>query len=286
VQVRPEEIPAVAQLVYQLCGIVVDPSKGYLIESRLSGLAEAAGCANFSEFCRKVRGCADPLLRNQVINAITTQETLFFRDGSPFDAFQHRVLPDLIDAKAGSLFPNRIRIWSAACSTGQEPYSIAMALCELLPDISSWDVKILATDISDAAIQQASTGRYARHEIQRGMKPQLLSKYFQEEPGGWLVRDPLRWLIAFQRRNLLEPFAALGPFDVIFCRNVAIYFDPQTRRSLFLRMSNRLATDGALFVGAAESLSDLDAEFQPMHHCRAVYYRRKKRVGDAVGSRQ
>jgi chemotaxis protein methyltransferase CheR len=285
-QVRPEEIPAVAQLVHQLCGIVVDKSKGYLIESRLSSLAEAAGCTNFGDFCRKVRYSADPMLRNQVINAITTQETLFFRDGSPFDAIQHRVLPDLIDAKAGSLFPKRIRIWSAACSTGQEPYSIAMALCELLPDIFSWDVSILATDISDAAIKQASRGRFAKHEIQRGMKPQLLSKYFHEEPDGWRLCDPLRSMIAFQHRNLLEPFATLGPFDVIFCRNVAIYFDAQARRSLFLRLADRLTADGALFVGAAESLSDLDAEFQPMHHCRTVYYRRKKKVGDAVGNRQ
>jgi len=280
VQVRPEEIPIVAKLVYQLCGIVVDTSKGYLIESRLSSLAEAAGCADFSDFCRKLRSSGDPVLRNQVIDAITTQETLFFRDGSPFEALQHRVLPDLADARAGSLSPKRIRIWSAACSTGQEPYSIAMVLCELIPDIFSWDVHILATDISDAAIKQASTGRYAEHEIQRGMKRQLLSKYFREEPSGWRVSDPLRSLIAFQRRNLLEPFTALGPFDVIFCRNVAIYFDPQTRRSLFLRLAERLAADGTLFVGAAESLIDMDADFQSMHHCRTVFYQRKAKPGE------
>jgi chemotaxis protein methyltransferase CheR len=280
VQVRPEEIPMVAQLVYQLCGIVVDASKGYLIESRLSGLATANGCATFSDFCRKLRSSADPLFRNQVIDAITTQETLFFRDSSPFEALQHRVLPNLIDAKAGSPGRRRIRIWSAACSTGQEPYSIAMALCELIPDVFSWDVNILATDISDAAVKHASTGRYAKYEIQRGMKPHLLSKYFHEEPSGWRVSDPLRSLIAFQRRNLLDPFTSLGPFDVIFCRNVAIYFDLQTRRSLFLRLSERLAADGALFVGAAESLTDMEAEFQPMHHCRTVYYQRRNKSGD------
>jgi chemotaxis protein methyltransferase CheR len=277
VQVRPEEIPMVAQLVYQLCGIVVDASKGYLIESRLSGPATANGCATFSDFCQKLRSSADPVFRNQVIDAITTQETLFFRDSSPFEALQHRVLPNLIDAKAGSLCPKRIRIWSAACSTGQEPYSIAMALCELIPDVLSWDVHILATDISDAAVKHASMGRYAKHEIQRGMKPHLLPKYFHEEPSGWRVSDPLRSLIAFQRRNLLEPFTTLGPFDVIFCRNVAIYFDLQARRSLFLRLADRLTADGTLFVGASESLTDLDAQFQPMHHCRTVYYQRRNK---------
>ncbi len=284
-QVRPEEIPAVAQLVRQLCGIMLDASKGYLIESRLSSLAQSAGCARFSDFCRKIKSADDPALRNQVIDAITTQETLFFRDEFSFDAFRYRVLPELIDAKAGTLFPRRIRIWSAACSTGQEPYSIAMALCELIPDIFSWDVNILATDISDAAIKQASAGRYAKHEIERGMKPGLLAKYFAEERGHWRVRDPLRALVAFRRRNLLEPFATLGSFDVIFCRNVAIYFDPQTRRDLFLRLTDRLATDGALFVGSAESLADLGPEFLPLHHCRAVYYQPRKRGGEGEKGR-
>jgi chemotaxis protein methyltransferase CheR len=280
VEVRPEEIPAVAQLVHQLCGIVLDASKGYLIEGRLSSLADAAGCASFSDFCRTIRTANDPALRNRVIDAITTQETLFFRDESPFEALRHRVLPDLIDSKAGAPFPKRIRIWSAACSTGQEPYSIAMALCESIPDIFAWDINILATDISNAAIKHASAGRYAKHEIERGMKPQLLLKYFQEERDHWRIRDSLRALVAFRHRNLLEPFATLGPFDVIFCRNVAIYFDPATRRDLFLRLTDRLTTDGTLFVGSAESLTDLGPAFVPLHHCQAVYYQPKKRGGE------
>ncbi|MEA1951281.1 MAG: CheR family methyltransferase, partial [Planctomycetota bacterium] len=153
-QVTPEEIPAVARLVDELCGVVLDESKGYLIDSRLGSVAEEAGCANFGEFCQKAR--ASRTLQNQIIDAITTQETLFFRDNSPFEALKHKAAPELIDAKAATPFPKRIRIWSAACSTGQEPYSIAMTLCELLPDALSWDINILATDISDTAVAQAS----------------------------------------------------------------------------------------------------------------------------------
>jgi chemotaxis protein methyltransferase CheR len=259
-----------------LCGVTLDASKGYLIESRLSRLAETCGCTDFSDFCRRVRFSNDAVLRNQVIDAITTQETLFFRDGSPFEALQHKVLPELLDTKAGTPYARRLRIWSAACSTGQEPYSIAMLLCELIPDIFSWDVNILATDVSDAAIKQASAGRYAKHEIQRGMKPALLSKYFREETQSWQVRDELRSLIAFKYRNLLEAFHGLGPFDVIFCRNVVIYFDAATRRDVFLRLVDCLTPEGVLFTGASESLSDLGPQFLPLHHCRTVYYQPKK----------
>ena len=165
-QVTSEEIPAVARFVDELCGVVLDETKGYLIDSRLGSLVEAAGCANFTEFLRKAQTVQT--LQHQIVDAITTQETLFFRDSSPFDALSHKAIPETIDAKSGTPFSKRLRIWSAACSTGQEPYSIAMTLCNLLPDVHSWDIKILATDICDSAITQASLGRYAEHEVQRG----------------------------------------------------------------------------------------------------------------------
>jgi chemotaxis protein methyltransferase CheR len=275
-QVTQEDLPAVSRLVDELCGVVLDATKGYLIESRLSRLAEAAGCATFREFSQKARLPANAAIRNEIIDAITTQETLFFRDDSPFEALRYRVLPDLIDAKNRTRCPKRLRFWSAACSTGQEPYSIAMALCEMIPDILSWDVTIMGTDISNSAIRQASRGHYGKYEIQRGMKPQLLARYFTEEQGGWKVKDHLRSLVMFERRNLLEPFADVGTFDVIFCRNVAIYFDAPARRSLFHRLAERLAPDGHLFTGSAECLTDLGPQFVPQHHCRAVYYQPNK----------
>jgi chemotaxis protein methyltransferase CheR len=272
-QVTAEDIKVISRLVSDLCGIVLDETKGYLIQSRLSTLAEEAGCKTFSELYYKARYDRDATLRNKVIDAITTNETLFFRDTSPFDVLQNKVLPDLFDARAKSAFPKRIRIWSAACSTGQEPYSMAMTFYELLGDLTGWDIQILATDISDAAIRHASIGRYAVHEIRRGMRPDLLKKYFIEEPQGWRIQDRLRALVAFKRLNLLEPFTALGMFDVIFCRNVAIYFAPQARKDLFLRLAAQLPMDGSLMVGSSESLTDLGERFKPHNHCRAIFYR-------------
>lgn len=275
-QVTHEDITFVARLVDELCGVVLDDTKGYLIESRLGELARNAGCASYRDLCHKARQSGDRALQNQIIDAITTNETLFFRDASPFDALRNRVLPDVVDGKARTPFAKRIRIWSAACSTGQEPYSIAITLREALPAPDTWDVQILATDISDAAVRQASLGTYAQHEIQRGMNPATLAKYFQPHQGGWKIKDELRAMVAFQKRNLLEPFSTLGTFDVIFCRNVAIYFDAPRRRDLFLRLADRLTPDGCLFVGASESLLDLGPRFAPQSHCRATYYQPNK----------
>jgi chemotaxis protein methyltransferase CheR len=281
-QVIDKEIPIVAGLVEELCGIVLDSSKGYLIESRLGSLAESNGCTSFTDFCQKARynGCRH--LQSQIIDAITTQETLFFRDCSPFEALQHKIIPELIDIKARTAFSKRIRIWSAACSTGQEVYSIAMTICELIPDYLKWDIKILGTDISDSAIKHSSAGQYAQHEIQRGMTPAMLRKYFNEVKDGWKVKDELRFLATFQRRNLLEPFNDLGTFDIIFCRNVAIYFDYDTKRNLFCRLTHQLAPHGYFFVGSSESLSDIGPNFTPQYHCRSVYYQPNKKPAMAL----
>lgn len=271
-QVTSRDVAAISRLVEELCGIVLDETKDYLIESRLSALVRSASCQSFQELADKARRSDQAATRAAIVDAITTRETLFFRDEAPFEALQHRVLPDLIDARAKTATPRRLRIWSAACSAGQEPYSIAMTLCELLPDIHRWDVTILASDISDAAIRQASLGRYSDSATQRGLKPQLMAKYFLRDNGQWRVRDELRSLIRFERRNLLEPFTQLGPFEVIFCRNVAIYFGAADRRGLFERLADRLVVDGCLFAGSAESLIDLGPRFTPRRHCRCAYY--------------
>jgi chemotaxis protein methyltransferase CheR len=271
-QVTAEDMGFVIKLVDELCGVVLDNSKAYLIESRLADVAKAAGCASYRELCQKARYDSDRALQAKIIDAITTQETLFFRDSSPFDALQHKVIPETIDSKAKTAFPRRIRVWSAASSTGQEAYSIAMTFCELIPDVASWDISILATDISDAALKAASAGAFAKHEIQRGMKPQFLAKYFLETHGAWKVKDHIRAMVAFQNRNLLQPFVGIGPFDIIFCRNVAIYFDAARRRDLFHRLAERLTPDGYLFVGSSESLLDLGPRFAPQNHCRATFY--------------
>ena len=247
---------------------MLDETKGYLVESRLGQLARDRGCATYRDLCLRARATGDRGLQQKIIDAITTQETLFFRDGSPFDALQHRILPDLIDAcRRGAA---RSAEGQSGCDSGRPPaaparslISLAMVLRETLPNFASWDLSILATDISDAAIAQASRGRYAAHEIDRGMRASLLPKYFTPQPGGWQVKDEIRGMVSFQRRNLLQPFTELGTFDVIFCRNVAIYFDAARRRDLFLRLAERLAPGGAIFVGSSESLLDLGPRFAP-----------------------
>lgn len=269
--VTPQDMLELAKLVKQLCGLALDDSKGYLIESRLSQVAAEAGCDNYVELCRRALS-GDRQLRTKVVDAITTHETLFFRDGSPFNVLKHRVIPDIIDAKANSPLSKRIRFWCAACSTGQECYSIAIVLSELLPNIASWNINILGTDIADSSIAQACRGTYSNYEIGRGMPPNYLHKYMQRDGANWKVRDSLRALVQFERRNLLEPFHDLGPFDVIFCRNVAIYFDPTTRRNLFHRLAERLTSTGYLFVGASESLTDLGPRFAPKMYCRGIFY--------------
>lgn len=275
-QVTAEDIKVISRLVDDLCGVVLDETKGYLIENRLSAVAEKAGCTTFSELYYKVRYDKDPKLRNEIIDGITTQETLFFRDTSPFEAMQHKAIPELIDAKSKTAFPKRLRIWSAACSTGQEPYSIAMVLHELIPDVNSWDITIYATDIADVAISQASKGSYGSLEIQRGMTPAFLAKYFTQEGNNRKVKDELRALISFEKRNLLKPFVGIGPFDVILCRNVAIYFTPEARKDLFKRLAALLSPEGYMFVGSSESLADVGPEFAPQHHCRSIFYQPKK----------
>ena len=247
--------------------------KSYLIENRLAEIIRQREFRSYSELAKQASNPGDRELRREIIDRITTQETLFFRDTAPFQALQHKVLPELFDAKATTLYPKRIRIWTAACSTGQEPYSIALTIRELLPDVDSWDINILATDISDAAIKRASRGVYTQHEIGRGLPDDLMRKHFVRHQDGWQISDEIRSLVTFRQLNLLHPLVGLGPFDVAFCRNVAIYFTPERRRDLFDRIAAVLSPEGYLFVGSSESLGDVGTRFAPEQHCRTVIYR-------------
>lgn len=265
-----EDIQAVGTLVKRLCGIVIGESKGYLVETRLGRLAEELAGGSYIELCRIA--ARDLAVQSRFIDAITTNETLFFRDDSPFDVLRHRVIPMIADRNAGGPEERRIRIWCAACSTGQEPYSLSIILHELLPDIEQWDIRILATDISEQALRHAQAGMYSQLEVDRGMPEPLLRKYFVPEGHEYHIVERIRSLVSFQRLNLLLPFPRLGPFDIVLCRNVAIYFESDVQRDLFVRLSATLAKDGYLFVGASESLSRFGKQFTPQMHCRATYY--------------
>ena len=277
-KITPDEIKIITKYIYDISGIYLDQTKTYLFETRLGPLLEKEGLSSYTELYQKTRTEPGKKLETKIIDAISTNETLFFRDAGPFEVLQHKILPDLIDARsAGSsgLLPTSIRIWSAASSTGQEIYSIAIVLKELLPDMKKYNIKLLGTDISDAAVAQASYGTYNKFEIERGLKKDKLQKYFSPNGNTWKIKDEIRVMANFRRLNLMLPFAALGKFDIIFCRNVAIYFDLEDRKKLFDRIADMLALDGYLIVGSTETLTGICPRFEPKRHIRSIFYQLK-----------
>jgi chemotaxis protein methyltransferase CheR len=271
IRLLPEERPMVYQYIHSLCGIALDDSKTYLVEGRLGSLAERTGSASFRQLLVRAKSDASRALERSIVDAITTNETLFFRDGAPFDLLRYKIVPELIDrrARTGSA---RIRIWSAACSTGQELYSIAILLKELLGDPDRYGVQLVGTDISDEAIARASKGLFSAVEIARGLSEEFRGKYFFARAGGWHVRDEIRAMAAFRKMNLMQDFSGLGRFDVIFCRNVAIYFNDADRRTLFGRMERALEPGGSLVIGSMESLNAIAPQFESKRHLRAAFY--------------
>jgi len=274
--ITPEEVPVWSRYIKEICGIHLDHSKGYLLETRLAGLLSEAGAANFSELFFKARADASSKLRGKIIEAITTNETSFFRDNSPFELLRHKLIPDLIDRRNRNGARTPIRIWSAACSTGQEAYSTAIVVKELLGDLTRYDVRILGTDISNKVVAQASYGEYTRLEMERGLPPETLARHFTVSGDRWRVRDEIRSLAAFRTINLLEQFSFPHPFDIIFCRNVAIYFTETDKTRLFRNLVRCLAKDGSLIIGSTESISGLCPELEPKRHMRTVFYQWKR----------
>lgn len=275
IKISADELKIIAQYVHELTGIVLNQSKAYLIESRLGPIADELQCSNFSELYFKAKNDGLGRIRNRIIDAITTNETFFFRDNSPFELLKHKIFPDIFDRILDGHKNKSLDIWSAACSTGQEVYSIIIILKELLDDIQQWRIKLLGTDISDAAIMQASYGRYNRTEINRGLPTDMLQKYFHDEGDTWRIKDEIRYLAVFKHQNLLKPFVGMQKFDIILCRNVAIYFSPDNRRVLFERIANQLKPGGILIIGASESLLGISDRFIRKDYMRSVFYELK-----------
>ncbi len=272
---RDEQL-AWSRYIHDICGVFLDESKGYLIETRLAGLFRENAAESWAALLGKVKSDPGTAMRTKVINAITTNETSFFRDTAPFELLQHKLFPELIDrrTKAG-LKPVPIRILSAACSTGQEAYSTIIVLKELLGDFGKYDIRILGVDISDQAIAQASYAHFSRMDLDRGMSPDKLNRHFELVGDRWKVRDELRAMATFRKANLLEPIVSPAPFDIIFCRNVAIYFTEADKISLFKNLGRTLAKDGALIIGSTESITGLCPEFEPQRYLRSVFYQKK-----------
>ncbi|MCG6206248.1 protein-glutamate O-methyltransferase CheR [Rhodopseudomonas sp. HC1] len=248
-------------------GLMLSADKKYLLESRLLPLARKIGVPGISELVQKMKGGSEKLIHD-VVEAMTTNETFFFRDKTPFDHFKDSVLPELIKARSGR---RSLRIWCAASSTGQEPYSLAMLLKERAADLSGWRVEIVATDLSPEVLEKSRSGLYTQFEVQRGLPIQFLVKYFKQDGMMWQLNPDVRGMVQFRQFNLLQEFAALGKFDVIFCRNVLIYFDQATKSDIFNRLMKANEPDGYLFLGAAETVVGLTDSYRVCPKRRGVY---------------
>jgi len=278
IKITPDETKVISRYVADLSGVVLDNSKAYLMEARLSKLAEEVGCASYSELYFKAKSDTSKAIERKIVDAITTGETSFFRDNSPFELLQHKILPDLIDkrvVKAPGFGVTKLRIWSAASSTGQEVYSIAMILKELLPDLRKYDIKLLGTDISDDAIARASYGKYNKFELERGLSRPKLEKYFNNHGDTWRIKDEVRGMADFKKQNLLKPFIHNGKWDIVLCRNVAIYFKLEDRQRLFNKIASIIEPDGYLLIGASEHLAGVCARFEPKRYLKSIFYQLK-----------
>ncbi|NCC22454.1 MAG: chemotaxis protein CheR [Alphaproteobacteria bacterium] len=256
------------ELLIGKSGLVLTPDKCYLLDSRLTPVAKKWGYPSLDAMTIALRGVADRKLVTDVVEAMTTNETSFFRDKRPFELFEKHVLPYLAKTRASK---RSIRIWCAASSSGQEPYSLGMILKENDRMFPGWRFDIHATDISNEILDHARAGLYTQFEVQRGLPIQLLLKYFTQQGEKWQLSDAVRKMVRFENFNLLESLKPLGQFDVVFCRNVLIYFDEKTKRKVLEGITEILAPDGFLFLGGAETVLGITDRFKPMPNQRGLY---------------
>jgi chemotaxis protein methyltransferase CheR len=266
--VTPPEYEYLRKFLRDHSGLDLSADKQYLIESRLMPLARKAGLSGIGELVQKLQGLGSSALQTSVVEAMTTNETFFFRDKVPFDHFRETIMPDIIKARASR---KNVRIWCAAGSTGQEPYSLAMCLKEMSAALTGWRVEIVATDLSQEVLEKSKAGIYSQFEVQRGLPIQMLVKYFRQTGETWQINPELRAMIQHRQLNLLHDFSQLGAFDVIFCRNVLIYFDQETKINIFNRLARQVEADGFLVLGAAETVVGLTDTFRPIPERRGLY---------------
>jgi chemotaxis protein methyltransferase CheR len=269
---NPADFEFLSQFLKKRSGLALTADKDYLITSRLNPIAEKKSLAGVADVIVRLRA-GDEALARLVVEAMTTNESFFFRDKVPFDQFSASVLPALIRARSDK---RRLSIWCAAASSGQEPYSLAMLLRDNATQLKDWSVQILATDISSEILTRAQTGVYSQFEVQRGLPIQMLVKYFTKVGEQWRIKDEIRNMVQFRCFNLLDPYLGLGPFDVIFCRNVLIYFEEPTKKAVLERLAQSMSMDGYLALGAAESVFGVTSAFAPVDGMRGLYQRRSE----------
>jgi chemotaxis protein methyltransferase CheR len=249
-------------------GFVLTPDKAYLVRSRLDPVARSAGLAGTAELLAHLRRDNPEALISRCVEAMAIHESFFFRDGAPFEQMAQIVLPKLIDARRNA---RALRIWCAACSSGQEPYSVAMVLQEFAFQLTGWRLEIFATDLSEAILRKARSGLYSEFEVNRGLSPERQRRWFTKEGYFWQVSPTLQQMVTFRPHNLIQGTAGVGMFDIIFCRNVLIYFDVEQKRRVLEDLSRSLASDGALFLGSAETVIGLTESFELTPGTRGLY---------------
>lgn len=264
----PADFDFLAAFLRQRSGLTLGPEKGYLLESRLMPVARRWGVPDLGALVARLRGGVPDSMAVEVVEAMTTNESFFFRDSKPFDQFRDFVLPQLLRSRSAT---RSIRIWSAACSHGQEPYSLAMLLKEKEAALAGWRVEILATDISRDVLRRAEEGVYSQFEVQRGLPIRQLMQYFTQEGERWRVKPTLRSMVNFRYFNLLDDPGVLGRFDVVFLRNVLIYFDPPTKTRVLEAVARQMAPDGVLFLGGAETVLGVTQRFRVVPEQRGLY---------------
>jgi len=265
---RTEDFELISGLLKQRSGLVLPIDKVYLLESRLTPIAHKRGLETLDDLVNEVRLKRKEDLLTEITEAMTTNESFFFRDNKPFDLFKDTVMPQLMQSRSSK---RKLRIWCAAASTGQEPYSLAIILKEMEAKLPGWNIEIIGTDISQEVLDKAKVGLFSQFEVQRGLPIQLLIKYFNQVGDMWQISDEIKNMVSYRKFNLLDPFTLLGSFDVIFCRNVLIYFDQPTKTEVLERMRKLIPDDGTLFLGAAETVLGITDKFKPVQGQRGLY---------------
>jgi len=264
----PQDYDYIRKILRERSGLVLSAEKQYLVESRLLPVVRKAGLNNLGELVTALKAVPSSALATTVVEAMTTNESFFFRDKLPFENFRDVLMPALLAARGQE---RHIRIWCAAAATGQEPYSLAMALKEMGTKVAGWNVEIFATDISTATLEKAKSGLYSQFEVQRGLPIQMLVKYFAQVGDQWQIAPEIRNMVTYRHFNLLQDFAGFGMFDIVFCRNVLIYFDQDTKVGVLNRLCRSMRGDSYLMLGAAETVVGLTAAFKPLAAHRGVY---------------
>jgi len=281
-----DDYNVIIKYVFDICGIVLGDDKQYLIEQRLSPILEEFGCQNFSQLAQKLSsGSATFLTREKMLNAMTTNETSFFRDEHPYVTFREKIMPDMMNTvvqrkeRSWQRRGPKVRMWSVAASTGQEPYSIAMIIADVVSNkgmglTTMEDFGILGTDISSKVLAKAMEGKYGPLEVARGLTPEMRKKYFVQDGDYYVINNELRHIVEFKAFNIQDQFTQIGSFDVIFCRNILIYFTDDAKRKILAQLYQTLAPNGYLLLGSAENMYNLNDEFTTERYGSTTLYRK------------